>query len=182
MPVEMRVWTCKYPADSNLNERLREASRQANLPYYKLLARMLDLWEQYQVDNCFQPKDFNVRITKIEKFIKKLTELFTDDLNWKWDSEAEKWIVPDEQHNEIEERPEAESLQIESMAEDQPSEDNQEQFIAEADDQDKPEEESERLVVKPHKQRTTEENQSVVEPEQDEVKSKTTRKKQAQTK
>ena len=78
MPVEMKVWTCKLPADSDLNERLRSAAKQANIPYYKLLGEMLDLWEKRQIENGLQSDDFNARISKVERFM----ELITDDLQW----------------------------------------------------------------------------------------------------
>ena len=103
MPVEMRVWTCKYPADSDLNERLRETAKQANLPYYKLLTRMLDLWDKYQAENSFQSEGFNARITRIEKFIERLK--VTGELQWEWDSKTENWIEPDKQP--IKDEPEA---------------------------------------------------------------------------
>ena len=147
-----KVWTCKYPADSDLNERLREASKQANLPYYKLLARMLDLWEQDQADNSFQSEDFNARITKIEKFI----EILNIDGTFQWDSEAKNWIEPDKQQDKTEEQPEAEVPQIENIADEQPAKDE------------------------PEADKQTEEDQPAIEPEQDEVKPKpkVTRKKQ----
>jgi|GEM_PF-5962790 len=117
MSVEMKVWTCKYPEDSNLNKRLREASKQANLPYYKLLANMLDLWDKYQVENSLQSDNLNARINKIEKFMERVNE----EACWKWDSESEKWITPDEQHNKTDKQPEAEPSRIENVSKAKPT-------------------------------------------------------------
>ena len=153
-----KVWTCKYPADSDLNERLREASKQANLPYYKLLAKMLDLWEQYQADNSSQVdvlNTFNARIKKSEKFIEKLLELLRNDIRLEWDSETENWIDTDKQQDKV-----AESPHIENMPEEQPVKDE------------------------PEADKQSEEDQSVIEfAEQDGVKPKPkSNKKQTRTK
>ena len=104
MPVEMKVWTCKFPKESDLNERLRKASKQANLPYYKLLTGMLDLWDKYQAENSLHSDDLNARVNKIEKFMERLK--IAGEILWEWDSETESWITPDEQHNETENKPE----------------------------------------------------------------------------
>jgi len=118
MPVEMKVWTCKFPADSDLNQRLREASKQANLPYYKLLAEMLDLWEKYQVENSLQSDNLNAWISKVEKFMKLITDYF----HWEWDSETENWILPDEeQQNESEDQPVNDEPEQHTSEEDQPA-------------------------------------------------------------
>ena len=71
-------------------------------------------------------------------------ELMAKTLSCEWNSEAEIWmIMPDEQHNENEKQPKTKPPQIKSIPEDQPTKDEPEQPVIEA------EQETEVLESKP---------------------------------
>ena len=185
MPVEMKVWTCKFPADSDLTERLREASKQINQPYYKLLTNMLDLWENRQIDTDLPSDALNARINKLEKFM----QLAAEHLKCEWDAAAETWTIPGSQHSEAEEQPAAEPAQSdiiekEQQIEEEPESGEQpaaEQTTAEVQPEIEPEQDGARTGEQPAYDRQPTDEQPATEqptPEEEQPVIKSKRKKQ----